>query len=58
MPAASAWPRRGDPHRPAPQPDLARVGRIEPEEDARELGAAGAHETGQAEDLAGSELRG
>ena len=58
MPAASACAGRGDPDRPATQQNLARVGRVEPEEHARQLGAAGADEAGQAEDLAAPAARG
>ncbi len=47
---------RGDPERPAAQQHLARVGGVQPEEDARELGAARSDEAGEAEDLARAQL--
>ena len=47
--------RRVDRHRPAAEPDLARVGRRQAEEDPRQLGPARADQPGQAEDLAGTD---
>ena len=49
--------RRVDRHRPPAQPDLARVGRRQAEEDPRQLGPARADQPGQAQDLAGADAQ-
>ena len=47
--------RRVDRDRPAAEPDLAGIGRRQAEEDPRQLGPAGAHQSRQADDLAGTD---
>ena len=52
MPASHRVPGLADADLPAVDEDLAAVDRIGAEDGARDLGAAGAHQAGEAEDLA------
>ena len=55
-PPAERRSRGARPERAAVDPELAALERIDPEDAARDLGATGAHEAGQADDLAATEL--